>query len=349
MPNNLTNKIKRLELENFTCFGKVALDFSPGINVFIGENGTGKTHLMKVLYGVDASEFIYPPTYWDKGDDEINTHLESKLMDVFNIFNIIELKNSHAHSDNFRIKILKHHEKQDIGKRNPINLRPSLFIPVNEMLSWQEHFIGNNFNRESGFDITWFDLAIALDRGVIKGKEYEEAKKLVILLEEAISADIIKKDKKFYFRFHNNGQSEQEAGVVAQGINKLGQIIYLILNGSLNKDTILFWDEPETGLNPKYITVITKFLLALANAGCQIFVSTHDYLLAHQLSLFSEYRDTEPNVPPMKFFSLTKGENGTEVESADAIVGIQNNSILDEYVNYHDLQFNLKMKEVQKT
>jgi predicted ATP-dependent endonuclease of OLD family len=44
------NKIKRLELENFTCFGKVAMDFSPGINVFIGENGTGKTHLLKALF-----------------------------------------------------------------------------------------------------------------------------------------------------------------------------------------------------------------------------------------------------------------------------------------------------------
>ena len=50
MAEEFANKIKRLELENFTCFGKVAMDFSPGINVFIGENGTGKTHLLKVLY-----------------------------------------------------------------------------------------------------------------------------------------------------------------------------------------------------------------------------------------------------------------------------------------------------------
>ncbi|MEK7257758.1 MAG: AAA family ATPase, partial [Bacteroidota bacterium] len=50
MTDAFANKIKRLELENFTCFGKVGMDFSPGINVFIGENGTGKTHLLKVLY-----------------------------------------------------------------------------------------------------------------------------------------------------------------------------------------------------------------------------------------------------------------------------------------------------------
>ena len=40
--------ITRIELERFTAFE--ALDFrpSPGVNVLVGANGTGKTHLMKV-------------------------------------------------------------------------------------------------------------------------------------------------------------------------------------------------------------------------------------------------------------------------------------------------------------
>ena len=42
--------ITRLKLERFTAFE--ALDFkpSPGVNVLVGANGTGKTHLMKVAY-----------------------------------------------------------------------------------------------------------------------------------------------------------------------------------------------------------------------------------------------------------------------------------------------------------
>ena len=42
--------IEKLKLSNFTVFSKLEVDFSEGINIFIGENGTGKTHIMKVLY-----------------------------------------------------------------------------------------------------------------------------------------------------------------------------------------------------------------------------------------------------------------------------------------------------------
>jgi recombinational DNA repair ATPase RecF len=42
--------LTKIFLENFTVFNKIEIKFMPGINVFIGENGTGKTHVMKLLY-----------------------------------------------------------------------------------------------------------------------------------------------------------------------------------------------------------------------------------------------------------------------------------------------------------
>ncbi|MFT4759039.1 MAG: hypothetical protein ACI9LN_001002, partial [Saprospiraceae bacterium] len=48
----------------------------------------------------------------------------------------------------------------------------------------------------------------------------------------------------------------------------------------------------------------------LANAGCQIFVSTHNYLVAYELSLMSEYRDVQEDIPDIKFFGLYKNEAG---------------------------------------
>ena len=53
MADDFNNKIRGLKLENFTCFAKAEMDFSSGINVFIGENGTGKTHVLKVLYALN--------------------------------------------------------------------------------------------------------------------------------------------------------------------------------------------------------------------------------------------------------------------------------------------------------
>ena len=60
------------------------------------------------------------------------------------------------------------------------------------------------------------------------------------------------------------------------------KIIILILSGSLNKDTVLFWDEPETNMNPKMIRPIVQALTALAKMGVQIFVTTHDYFVQQE-------------------------------------------------------------------
>jgi recombinational DNA repair ATPase RecF len=38
-----------LRLQNFTVFEDVSLEFAPGINVFVGPNGTGKTHSAGIL------------------------------------------------------------------------------------------------------------------------------------------------------------------------------------------------------------------------------------------------------------------------------------------------------------
>ncbi len=42
--------ITRLKLRRFTAFEDLDFRPSPGINVLVGANGTGKTHLMKVAY-----------------------------------------------------------------------------------------------------------------------------------------------------------------------------------------------------------------------------------------------------------------------------------------------------------
>lgn len=43
-------KIYSIAAEKFMLFDKINIDFSSGINVIFGENSTGKTALIKVLY-----------------------------------------------------------------------------------------------------------------------------------------------------------------------------------------------------------------------------------------------------------------------------------------------------------
>jgi DNA repair ATPase RecN len=51
---HISNHLKRLEIKNKSVFQQADLHFAPGLNVIIGENGTGKSHLLKLTYSILA-------------------------------------------------------------------------------------------------------------------------------------------------------------------------------------------------------------------------------------------------------------------------------------------------------
>ena len=48
--------ITQLKLKSFAAFTELDIDFSPGINIIIGENGTGKTQLLKAILALSGPE-----------------------------------------------------------------------------------------------------------------------------------------------------------------------------------------------------------------------------------------------------------------------------------------------------
>lgn len=69
---------------------------------------------------------------------------------------------------------------------------------------------------------------------------------------------------------------------MAEGLQKMATILYLCINGELKPESILFWDEPESNMNPTLISIIVDFIVELAKKyKVQVFISTHDYLLSH--------------------------------------------------------------------
>ena len=47
--------LKSLDIKNLTVFAEANLEFSPQLNVIVGENAVGKSHLLKVPYAVLAT------------------------------------------------------------------------------------------------------------------------------------------------------------------------------------------------------------------------------------------------------------------------------------------------------
>ena len=64
--------ITKIEFENFTAFENVQLSLSPRVNVVIGSNGTGKTHLLKAIYGLGL---IADGKYPERSDEGFRSHL----------------------------------------------------------------------------------------------------------------------------------------------------------------------------------------------------------------------------------------------------------------------------------
>ena len=70
--------ITKLELRNFTTFEKLDIDFSPRINVIIGENGTGKTQLLKMLMRA-----YQEPIYDKEHNRSMNADIVARLEQSF--------------------------------------------------------------------------------------------------------------------------------------------------------------------------------------------------------------------------------------------------------------------------
>jgi predicted ATPase len=67
--------ITNLQLKNFTAFVELSIDFSPGINIIIGENGTGKTQLLKAILALSEAE---------ARGEQAGVHLARKLCRLYN-------------------------------------------------------------------------------------------------------------------------------------------------------------------------------------------------------------------------------------------------------------------------
>lgn len=340
--------IQQLKVSGFTTFSENEFNFCKGINVIIGRNGTGKTHLLKLMAAtIQANNDFLIAT--SQAKERMEGLLAENLVSYFKPMQLGRLvkrqpgRNSSAISIKIRSKTLKYsfatNSKTSVKiENNSLNRQiQQLYIPPREMFSLYEGFLGLIKNREVSFDATYIKFAEALNAPILKGPRAENISELILPLENSLNLKVIKEHGRFYIKDLDEQGGKMEAHLVAEGIRKLASVMYLVLNGELNKNSILFWDEPESNLNPNLIKVVADFVMILASKGVQLFITTHDYLLSHLLSLNAEYSAIAQS-PVMKFYSLNKDEGTIHVESGNSLLDIKNNSILDEYEGYYNLQ-----------
>jgi predicted ATPase len=313
--------LKSLHLKNFTVFPDANLEFGRHINVIIGENGLGKTHLLKAAYaGIAASAATHGLEQWSHGDD-LRMDIKSKLSGVFraeSVLNLIHRSESDAGCDDKKTLSLKYRFEDgalDFGftlraiasaSMNGERLRgvnPALeaqhsyptkhietmpvFLPARELLTIYPGFISLYETTHLPFEETWRDTAVLLGAPLAKGVREMRIAELLEPIERTMGGRLILEESgRFYLDTPKVGRIEMH--LLAEGFRKLGMIARLIATGALLDNGYLFWDEPEANLNPKIIKSIARTILQISGTGIQVFIATHSLFLLRELHILQK-------------------------------------------------------------
>jgi ABC-type ATPase involved in cell division len=344
-------KIKRLTLHGFTVFRDAVFDFAPGVNVLIGENGTGKSHVLKLVYTLNEAARRFRSSEPLAGgkeklfgtEEDLWPLLRETLMGVFQPDTLESFRHSHADGPTFSLEWDE--PRIDVtfgpsppgtmfrvslsGQKQTAKIDRALFVPPREVLSIFPGFAAAWLNRESAFDRTYFDLCVALDLKPLRSGGPPD---LLEPLERELGGKVVMKEGKFFLSYPGG---DMEAPMLAEGDRKLAMIAHLLTNGSIAKDTCLLWDEPEANLNPKRARLMGDTVARLAKAGVQVFLATHDYALTSELALKVDTGELPPG--NAAFFALHRDPTrpGVFVERGERLADLQDNPILDALVSLH--------------
>lgn len=310
--------IIKIFIKNITVFEDFELSFNEGINVIIGENGTGKTHLLKYIYALTKFIGNEDDTKIEIAKEFFNTEPSNLIK---NNREDAELEIIYNEDQKLTYRLNKDTEskkyKENIIFGGYINLK-TIFIPVKDMLSHSKGFLALNNKFNLPFDKRYIDI--------ITNAELPEARqiskvhqKILDKLSQAIGGIVVYENDIFYILKNDN--KKIEFSLESEGFRKLGLLYKLIRNGLIERDTILLWDNIEFNINPELIPLVVEILLDLQKEGVQIFISTHSYNLV-------KYFEIKKNDNVM-FHNLYKTESGIKAQSNRYFDELENNAIIE--------------------
>ncbi len=118
----------------------------------------------------------------------------------------------------------------------------------------------------------------------------------------------------------------------------MATLIHLIENGSLEVGDTLFWDEPESNLNPKLIKDVAVAIYFLCQNGIQVVIATHSYFLLKEIDLISRSRKEDV---PITFIGLSKSDGAVRVEQGQKFQDLSSIVALDEELAQYDREQSL--------
>lgn len=343
--------LKSATFRNFTSVPSGKWNFSPGLNVIVGENGLGKSHVLKALYSVLKS--LSPentPIGGSEAEKIGKAQLEKRIADelVGNMrpdslgrlvkrqqgrnraeisikFSDKSLNTAFGFATNSRTQVdVTQTPASDLGK-SPV------FIPTRELITLCPWFVSLFDSYSVPFEKTWRDTVLLLGAPSLRGPRETKVREILSPIEFAMGGKVeVDANGRFFLRV-NGGR--MEAALVAEGLRKFAMLARLISTGILLEQGYLFWDEPETNLNPRLIKVLARVIVELAEQGIQVFMATHSVFLLREISIL-----TSSNSNQTRYFALAaSGDDEVSVlEQGDSVEDLHTLVLLDEELEQSD-------------
>ncbi|MEF2031702.1 AAA family ATPase [Pseudomonas aeruginosa] len=337
--------LKSASIQNFGPLPNADFHFSPGLNVVIGENGCGKSQLLKLLYSmlkVQADSKDLTKTVLQKLCAE-------KLVGVFRPESLGRLVKRRRGGGSCEVALHMKDRKESLAisfsskssSSAQVDTVPQarlqkspVYLPTRELVTLCPWFLSLYDNYHVEFEESWRDTVSLLGSPTLKGPREKTVAQLVKPLEEAMGGKVVVDSATGRFYLQVPGEGKMEMPLVAEGLRKMAMLARLISTGTLLEQGYLFWDEPETNLNPKLIKLIALCIMNLCQQGIQVFVASHSLFLLRELEMLAE----QPEFKKVKqrYFSLKATAEGVELEQGDSVDDLQTLVLLDEELKQSD-------------
>lgn len=268
--------LKSLYIDSFKAFNKFTLEINNKLTVLIGENGTGKTTILEIIYNM----LIGNTNYFYDTDNFSCVELKYSIDDVDNV---LALKKE---DDNVNIYI----------NNNIVSLENDLF-KNQKVIYFPTEVTFQNYSSNGPTKIDEFnnDVILTSEKMSRDFKQFLVNQRMLDLndISNNIEATRIEKYKKIFNEFLTDKEFLEIDLNTFEPIFKLkntGEIIttdklssgekqVFFKGGSLlqygeNKELIVLIDEPEISMHPEWQQIILKYYTNI-NQNCQFIFSTH--------------------------------------------------------------------------
>ena len=334
--------LKWLRLKNFTAFPGARLEFAKHLNVIAGENGMGKTHLLKLPYAAMAVSAEEGKKRNGRPTKTVlQTRLAEKLVNVFRPESLGRLALRRQDRSRCEVMIKFSEPRTSLGfsfatpSRSEVTIdfspsvwrhRAPVYLPTHELLTIYPGFVSLYETHYVEFEETWRDTCLLLGAPAVRGPRGKAIASLLEPLEDQLGGRVVLERNGRFYLAPTSGDP-MEMPLIAEGWRKIAMLARLIATGSLLDKDCLFWDEPESNLNPRLISEVAKVILRICEAGVQVFVATHSLFLLREFEILlkQEFKEVE-----QRYFALRRGDDGVEVSQASEVSGIDPLLLLDE-------------------